>query len=127
MAVLNKDPAIPAASKASLADPSANVKRGMKERFGLHKLKADGHGLVKAAVVPPVHLLQFDDSFRNTWIDYSALDAKVWDVGVGVGRCVSRKGGGLRMYSVCRRPCLRGVQQAGHRSMMHPHAPSYCC
>jgi hypothetical protein len=49
----------------------------MKERFGLHKVKADGHGLVKAALVPPVHLLQLDEAFRHGWIDYSALDAKV--------------------------------------------------
>jgi hypothetical protein len=59
------------------ADASNTTKRGMKERFGCQKVKADGLGLVKAAVVPPMHLLQIDGAFRPGWIDYSALDAKV--------------------------------------------------
>lgn len=66
-------------------DTSANAKRSMKERFGLRKVKADGWGLVKAPLVPPVHLLQLDEEFRIGWIDYSALDAKV--CGSVPGRC----------------------------------------
>lgn len=67
-------------------DTSANAKRSMKERFGLRKVKADGQGLVKAALVPPVHLLQLDEAFRQGWIDYSALDAKV-GLGGRLGVC----------------------------------------
>jgi hypothetical protein len=79
-------------------DPALNVKRSMKERFGLRKVRADSSGLVKAPLLPPVHLLQLDEHFRNAWIDYSALDAKVSESGVGwgggggegTGRCGSR-------------------------------------
>jgi hypothetical protein len=53
------------------------MKRGIKERFGVRKVRADSSGLTQAALLPPVHLLQVDEHFRNGWIDYSALDAKV--------------------------------------------------
>jgi hypothetical protein len=51
-------------------------KRGMKERFGLLRLKADGSP-TKVDQVPPMHVLHTDPRFRPEWVDYSALDAKV--------------------------------------------------
>ncbi|WIA09343.1 hypothetical protein OEZ85_008750 [Tetradesmus obliquus] len=55
-------------------------KRGMKERFGLLRLKADGSP-TKVDQVPPMHVLHTDALFRPEWVDYSALDAKAtWNV-----------------------------------------------
>lgn len=58
-------------------DASDNAKRSMKERFGVRRLKADGSGYLKVPMLPPMHVMQVDEHFRNEWIDYSALDAKV--------------------------------------------------
>lgn len=60
-------------------------KRGMTERFGLQRLKADGTP-AKAAQVPPMHVLHTDPRFRSEWVDYSALDAKV-GAGCGMSCC----------------------------------------
>jgi hypothetical protein len=72
------------------------MKRSIKERFGVRKVKADTSGLTQAALLPPVHLLQVDEHFRNGWIDYSALDAKV---GLSLVRFSSHDGFGLHDWS----------------------------
>ena len=54
---------------------------GMKERFGMYRLRGDGPA--KVPELPPIHRLHDHPRFRPTWIDYSALDAKV-----GVRVCV---------------------------------------
>ena len=66
--------------REELGDAATLPKRGMKERFGLLRLKADGSP-AKVAQVPPMQVLHTDPMFRPEWIDYSALDAKAtWNV-----------------------------------------------
>lgn len=62
--------------KDELQETATMAKRGMKERFGRHKVKRDGE-LSKIVQIAPMHILHTDEEFKYEWIDYSALDAKV--------------------------------------------------
>lgn len=50
-------------------------KRGMKKIFGKAKLKKDGTP-GKTVILPPIDEIQTDPEQRETWIEYSALDAQ---------------------------------------------------
>ena len=50
-------------------------KRGMKKIFGKPKLKKDGTP-GKTVILPPIDEIQVDPTQRETWIEYSALDAQ---------------------------------------------------
>ena len=50
-------------------------KRGMKKIFGKPKIKKDGTP-GKTIELPPIDQIQNDPEQRETWIEYSALDAQ---------------------------------------------------
>ncbi|KXZ47740.1 hypothetical protein GPECTOR_33g622 [Gonium pectorale] len=62
-----------AARTAALADV-VRAKVGMKERFGMLRVRSGVVG--KVPELPPMQELHARPLFRPTWIDYSALDAK---------------------------------------------------
>eukprot|EP00198_Chlamydomonas_reinhardtii_P006692 XP_001696028.1 PolI-like DNA polymerase [Chlamydomonas reinhardtii] len=64
----------PGAKAEALVRDMVRAKLGMKERFGMYRLRGDGPA--KVPELPPIHRLHDHPRFRPTWIDYSALDAK---------------------------------------------------
>ena len=75
---LSSDPKVMSDAGEMFSDAGEELirsKRGMKKIFGKPKLKKDGTP-GKTVELPPIDEIQTDPEQRETWIEYSALDAQ---------------------------------------------------
>jgi len=75
---LSSDPKVMSDAGEMFSDAGEDLirsKRSIKKIFGKPKLKKDGTP-GKTVVLPPVQEIQVDPEQRQTWIEYSALDAQ---------------------------------------------------
>jgi DNA polymerase-1 len=75
---LSSDPKVMSDAGEMFSDAGEELirsKRGMKKIFGKPKLKKDGTP-GKTMILPPIEEIQTDPEQRETWIEYSALDAQ---------------------------------------------------
>jgi DNA polymerase-1 len=75
---LSSDPKVMSDAGEMFSDAGEDLirqKRSIKKIFGKPKLKKDGTP-GKTMILPPVEEIQEDEEQRQTWIEYSALDAQ---------------------------------------------------
>ena len=75
---LSSDPKVMSDAGEMFSDAGEDLirqKRSIKKIFGKPKLKKDGTP-GKTMILPPVEEIQEDEAQRQTWIEYSALDAQ---------------------------------------------------